>query len=155
MASTRKIVVRQSRVHGKGVFALVDIARGTKIIEYKGERISWAQAMQRHPHDPENPNHTFFFDIDDDHVIDGGRLGNSARWINHSCGPNCEARQIRIDGHNRVFIHAKRDIRAGEELFYDYGLIIDEKLTKKLRDEYKCLCGSRRCRGTLLASTRE
>ena len=109
MASTRKIVVRQSRVHGKGVFALVDIARGTKIIEYKGERISWAQAMQRHPHDPENPNHTFFFDIDDDHVIDGGRLGNSARWINHSCGPNCEARQIRIDGHNRVFIHAKRD----------------------------------------------
>lgn len=154
MTSKRRIAVRDSHVHGKGVFALVDIPRGTRIIEYKGERISWEQALERHPHDPENPNHTFFFDIDD-RVIDGGRQGNSARWINHSCGPNCVAQQVGGDGNGRVFIHAKRDIRAGEELFYDYGLIIDAKLTKKLREAYKCLCGSRRCRGTLLASSRD
>ena len=147
--------MRSSRVHGKGVYALTDIARGERIIEYKGELISWDEALERHPHNPDDPNHTFYFDVDDGLVIDGGRDGNSARWINHSCGPNCVARQ-EVDGDRpRVYIHARRDIRAGEELFYDYGLTIDAKLTQKLRDAYKCLCGSRKCRGTLLAAQRD
>lgn len=147
--------MRNSRVHGKGVFALTDIARGERIIEYKGELIPWDEALERHPHDPDDPNHTFFFDVDEGMVIDGGRGGNSARWINHSCGPNCVARQEEAGGRPHVYIHARRDIRAGEELFYDYGLTIDAKLTQKLRDAYKCLCGSRKCRGTLLAARRD
>jgi hypothetical protein len=80
-------------------------------------------------------------------VIDGGVQGNSARWINHSCEPNCEATQ---EG-ERVFIHALRDIAAGEELFYDYGLVIDEPITPQLRADYPCWCGHATCRGTLLA----
>ena len=146
MAPTRKIVVRQSRVHGKGVFALVDIPRGTQIIEYKGERITWAQAMKRHPHDPENPNHTFFFDIDDDRVIDGGRLGNSARWINHSCAPNCEA----VDDKGRIFIEAIRHIKPGQELNYDYNLQFEERYTAAVKKRFPCCCGNKNCRGTLL-----
>lgn len=154
MATARRIIVRDSHIHGRGVFARVDIPKDALILEYKGERISWEEALARHPHDPHNPTHTFYFDIDDGYVIDGGRQGNSARWINHSCQPNCHAKQVQVGDHTRVFIYAKRHLRAGEELFYDYGLIIDAKLTKKLRDEYKCLCGARKCRGTLLASTR-
>ena len=147
---TRRIQTRRSGVHGKGVFALVDIAPGETLIEYTGEVITWAEALDRHPHDPSDPNHTFYFHIDEDHVIDAKYGGNSARWINHSCAPNCEA-DIE-DG--RVFIRSKRAIRAGEELFYDYGLVIDEPLTPKLKAQYPCWCGAPRCRGTLLAPKR-
>ncbi|HVE05736.1 MAG TPA: SET domain-containing protein-lysine N-methyltransferase [Paraburkholderia sp.] len=145
--SSRRIAVRQSGVHGKGVFALDAIGAGERLIEYKGERISWKEALRRHPHDPDEPNHTFYFALDNGGVIDGKVNGNSARWINHSCSPNCEAEEI--DG--RVFISALRDIGAGEELFYDYGLVIDARQTKKLKREYECRCGARKCRGTMLA----
>lgn len=139
--------VRRSGVHGKGVFALRAFAKGETIIEYKGEIITWKEALRRHPHDPNDPNHTFYFHLDDGHVIDGKYLGNSARWINHSCAPNCEADLV---GH-RVFVKALRAIKPGEELFYDYGLVIDARMTPKLKREYACLCGSRKCRGTMLA----
>ena len=145
--SSRRIAVRQSGVHGKGVFALEPIAAGERLIEYKGERISWKEALRRHPHNPDEPNHTFYFALDNGGVIDGKVNGNSARWINHSCAPNCEAEEI--DGH--VFVDALRDIAAGEELFYDYGLVIDARQTKKLKREYECRCGARKCRGTMLA----
>ena len=143
----RRIQTRRSGVHGKGVFALADLAEGETIIEYVGEVISWREALRRHPHDPKDPNHTFYFHIDDKHVIDGKAGGNSSRWINHACKPNCEADE---DG-GRVFIKALKNIKAGEELFYDYGLIIDAKYTKKLLAEYPCWCGAKKCRGTLLA----
>lgn len=143
----RRIQVRRSGIHGKGVYALQDIALGETILEYIGEVITWEAAQARHPHDPSNPNHTFFFHVDESRVIDGGVNGNSSRWINHSCEPNCEADEC--DG--RIFIKALRDIFAGEELNYDYGLIIDERYTPKLKAEYPCWCGSGTCRGTLLA----
>ncbi|MBX3608458.1 MAG: SET domain-containing protein-lysine N-methyltransferase [Hydrogenophaga sp.] len=146
----RRIQVRRSGVHGKGVYAVVDLAPGETLIEYTGEIIDWPEALRRHPHDPSDPNHTFYFHIDEDHVIDAKYGGNSARWINHSCAPNCEA-DIE-DG--RVFIRSRRAIKAGEELFYDYGLVIDEPLTPKLKAEYPCWCGAPRCRGTLLAPKR-
>jgi SET domain-containing protein len=146
----RKIQVRRSGVHGKGVFALAPIAEGERIIEYVGEIISWKEAQRRHPHNPADPNHTFYFHVDDKRVIDAAVGGNSARWINHSCDPNCEADEE--DG--RIFIKALRDIRPGEELSYDYGLIIDERYTPKLKAEYPCWCGSKACRGTLLAPKR-
>ncbi len=146
-ASSRRIQVRRSGVHGKGVFALQDIAEGETIIEYVGEVITWDEAQDRHPHDPSDPNHTFYFHVDEDRVIDALYGGNSSRWINHSCDPNCEADE---EG-GRVFIKALRNIQAGEELNYDYGLIIDEPYTKKLKAEYPCWCGAKSCRGTLLA----
>jgi SET domain-containing protein len=149
-SDSRRIQTRRSGVHGKGVFALVDIAEGETIIEYVGEVISWPEAQRRHPHNPEDPNHTFYFHIDEDHVIDALFGGNSSRWINHSCDANCEA----DEQEGRIFIKARRNIKAGEELNYDYGLIIDERYTPKLKAEYPCWCGTKKCRGTLLAPKR-
>jgi SET domain-containing protein len=146
----RRIEIRASGVHGKGVFARRAIAAGERIIEYKGERITWPEAQRRHPHDPSDPNHTFYFHVDDDNVIDAKYGGNAARWINHACDPNCESDQV--DG--RVFIKAVRDLAAGDELFYDYGLVIDERYTAKLKREYACRCGAAACRGTMLAPKR-
>jgi uncharacterized protein len=146
----RRIQVRRSGVHGKGVFALAALKRGESIIEYTGEVITWAEALRRHPHDPKDPDHTFYFHIDDQHVIDAKFGGNAARWINHACTPNCEADET--DG--RVFIKALRAIKPGEELFYDYGLTIDERYTPKLKKQFECRCGTPKCRGTLLAPKR-
>ncbi len=146
-SSQRRIQVRRSGVHGKGVFALQDIAEGETVIEYVGEIISWDEAQDRHPHDPKDPNHTFYFHVNEDKVIDALHGGNSSRWINHSCDANCEA----DEQNERIFIKALRNIHAGEELNYDYGLIIDEPYTKKLLAEYPCWCGSANCRGTLLS----
>jgi uncharacterized protein len=147
VSNGRRIQTRRSAVHGNGVFAVQDIAEGETLIEYKGEIITWKEALRRHPHDPAQPNHTFYFHIDDGRVIDGGVKGNAARWINHSCDPSCEA----DEQEGRVFIKALRNIAAGEELSYDYGLIIDEPYTKKLNADFPCWCGSKNCRGTLLA----
>jgi uncharacterized protein len=149
--SSRRVTVRRSGVHGKGVFAVQPIAKGDKVMEYKGERISWKEALRRHPHNPDEPNHTFYFALDDGSVIDGKIDGNSAKYINHSCAPNCEAEEVE----GRVFIHALRDIEPEEELNYDYGLVIDGRITKKLKQEYECRCGAKKCRGTMLAIKKE
>jgi uncharacterized protein len=146
-SDSRRLQTRRSGVHGKGVFALQNLAEGETLIEYVGQVISWPEALRRHPHDPAHPQHTFYFHIDENHVIDAKYGGNSSRWINHSCQPNCEADE---EG-GRVFIKALRDIAAGEELFYDYGLIIDARYTPKLLADYPCWCGAAGCRGTLLA----
>ena len=148
--STPVVVVRGSHIHGKGVFATRRIAKGERIIEYKGEIITWAVADRRYADDGKNGFHTFLFDIDGRKVIDAAVGGNAARWINHSCEPNCEADEVE----GRIFIKSLRNIKAGEELSYDYGLIIDEPYTKALKAEYPCWCGSKNCRGTLLAPKR-
>jgi uncharacterized protein len=149
-ASSRRLQVRRSGVHGKGVFAMVPIEAGTVLIEYRGEVITWDEALRRHPHDPSDPNHTFYFHVDEQHVIDGKIGGNSSRWINHSCEPNCEAE----DDGGRIFIKALVDLYPGDELFFDYGLVIDGRLTAKLKKEYECRCGSPSCRHTMLAPRR-
>jgi uncharacterized protein len=143
----KRIQVRKSGVHGKGVFSTTKLKKGEVLIEYKGEVITWKQALRRHPHDPKDPDHTFYFHIDDKHVIDAKFGGNAARWINHACTPNCEADEI--DG--RIFIKTLTKIAADTELFYDYGLIIDEPYTKKLKKQFECRCGTKKCRGTMLA----
>lgn len=148
----RRIQVRKSGIHGKGVFALLPIAEGETIIEYTGKVITWKQAQKLPPHIPDEPNHTFFFHIDDKHVIDGNDGGSAARWINHACGPNCEADET-DDG--RVFIKALRDIEPGEELNYDYGLIVEGRQTKKAEKEFACHCGTPECRGTMLAGKKK
>lgn len=139
--------VKESRIHGKGVFATRNIPAGACIVEYEGERISWKEAVRRENAKAPGDFHTFFFSLDNGKIIDGGSNGNDARWINHSCEPNCEAREE--DG--RVFIHALRDIARGEELNYDYGLILEERHTPALKKAYACLCGAPGCRHTLLA----
>ncbi len=149
-APGRRIQVRRSGIHGKGVFALLPLKKGDTVIEYTGEVINWKEALRRHPHDPTDPQHTFYFHVDDRNVIDGARGGNASRWINHACTPNCEADEV--DG--RIFIKALRAIKPGQELFYDYGLTIDERYTPKLKKLYPCRCGTRHCRGTLLAPKR-
>lgn len=147
----RRFAVRDSKIHGKGVFALVDIPKGELIAEYVGKRIPWSRALKMPALDPENPNHTFFFDLDGTTVIDGNQGGNSSRFINHSCSPNCEALQEERRGEDRVFVHAMRAIKAGQELFYDYALMVNGRITEKTKKEFACFCGSRNCRGTMLA----
>jgi uncharacterized protein len=148
-ATTQKklFTVRKSGIHGRGVFATAEIPRGKVIVEYKGRRSSWDEAMVRPDSDPDDSAHTFLFALDDGRVIDARVRGNAARWINHSCDPNCATYE---DQQGRVFIEAKRRIRPGEELAYDYRLQIDGKLTKREFAQYACRCGAGKCRGTLL-----
>lgn len=144
----RLFIVRRSGIHGKGAFALQTIPKGTRIVEYKGEKISWAMVNRRYPDDDEEgQNHTFLFEIDDEWVIDGNRGGNSARWINHSCNPNCEA----VGEGDRIFIEAVKTIPNGAELVYDYNIQLDEAHTPTMKKRYRCLCRARNCRGTILA----
>jgi SET domain-containing protein len=149
--SRSSIAVKSSPIHGKGMFAKTAIKKGTPLIEYEGERISWKEAERRHPHNPAEPNHTFYFSLESGHVIDANRGGNAARWINHSCKPNCEAQEDSYEDMPRVFIFAKRDLVPGEELFYDYALDVEGRVTKQMKKDYECRCGAKRCRGTMLA----
>jgi SET domain-containing protein len=146
-APARPYAVRRSRIHGRGVFATRTIRKGTDIIEYRGQRITMEEADEQPVADPRNPYHTFLFELDDGRVIDAAVRGNAARWINHSCDPNCEPYE---DDEGRVYIAAKRTIRKGEELGYDYRLNFGGRLTKKLKEAFACRCGARRCRGTML-----
>jgi SET domain-containing protein len=141
------IEVQSSPVHGQGVFALRHMAAGETVIEYVGEIISMAEAVARHPHDSSDPNHTFYFQLDDGRVIDAVRDGNASKWINHSCKPNCEPAEVK----GRVFIQTRRPVFRGEELTFDYGLVSDEPVTEALKARYACRCGAKRCRGTMLA----
>jgi hypothetical protein len=143
----RRLQVRRSGVHGRGVFALRPIEPGETLIEYEGEVIDWEEALRRHPHDPAQPDHTFYFSIEGGHVIDALYGGNDSRWINHSCEPNCEADET---PEGRVFIKALRAIAPGEELNYHYGLTIDERYTPALKKRYECRCGAKDCTGTML-----
>jgi SET domain-containing protein len=146
----RRFTVRTSPVHGRGVFAVTRLSAGEPILEYKGELVAWKEAQRRYERSAAEDGHTFFFDLDDGRVIDGAQGGNSARWVNHSCEPNCEAEQ---QG-GRVFFHALRDIEPGEELFIDYRLFVEGRRTPALKKLYRCCCGSLHCRGTMLAPAR-
>ena len=139
--------VLDSPIHGRGVFAARAIRKGETIIEYRGRRTSWEEASDAAGGDGD-PYHTFLFALDDGRVIDAGVRGNAARWINHSCAPNCKTYE---DDRGRVYVAARRTIRAGEELSYDYKLAIDGKVGVRMRRAYACRCGARRCRGTMLA----
>ena len=150
----RKAMVQESSIHGRGVVARVPIAAGERICEYVGERIGWPEALRRHPHDPEQPFHTFYFSVDDDTVIDGNVGGDFSRFMNHSCDPNCEAELVEGEHETRIYILALRGIAIGEELVYNYGLSLDERYTPTLKKQFACHCGSKNCRGTMLAPKR-
>jgi SET domain-containing protein len=137
------VIVRRSGISGRGGFAGRRLRRGEFVIEYTGEHITEAEADRRYDDKP----YTYLFDLAKDVVIDGAAGGNDARFINHSCEPNCDAWE---EG-RRIVIRASRTIRPGEELSYDYALPRDPKLGKEEDALYPCSCGARRCRGTILA----
>lgn len=150
---SKKIQARRSKIHGTGVFARKDIAVGELVIEYKGllrthDEVDLAYA------DIDENGHTFLFTLNEEYVIDANIDGNEARWINHSCTTNCQAvHQENAKGNlkkDRILIEAIRDIKAGEELTYNYGIRLAEPHTKKLKKLWRCLCGSENCTGTLL-----
>jgi hypothetical protein len=125
----------------------VNIPAGTRIIEYTGERITNAEADRRYDDARMKRHHTYLFVLSRRTVVDGAIGGNESRLINHSCDPNCEAI---IEGRH-IWIDALRDIRRGEELAYDYRYEWAENYTVEDLAFYKCECGSRRCRGTIVS----
>ena len=146
-----RLQLRNSKIHGKGVFARVNIPKGERLVEYAGERITEDVGDHRYPYDPEVPYHTFLFTLDDDWLVDGGSRGNVARWINHSCDPNCES----VIEDDRIWIESKRAIKKGEELTYDYHFVVPERHTPAVKKRYPCICGSEICRGTMLVPKRK
>lgn len=144
-----RILVQRSAIHGTGVYAACNFAAGEEIIYYTGRRITHAEADA----DFKETGHTFLFNLNDKWVIDGSVDGNDARWINHSCEPNCEPVQVESDDgpdHDRMVIQALRDIKTGEELTYDYGLTTPEPVTDQERALWVCRCGAPVCNGLML-----
>ena len=139
---TEWVSFRPSAIHGMGGFARKDIPTGVRVIEYVGERIDKQESLRRC-----EQNNEFIFTLNETCDLDGNIPGNPARWINHSCAPNCEPEE---EG-GRMFIDARRDIKPGEELTYDYQLFVEERYTPALKRLYACACGSRKCRGNFLA----
>ena len=128
--------VRTSPIHGHGIFALASIAAETRIIEYIGERISKAESLRRR-----QDGNIFVFIVNDNEDIDGSVDWNPARFINHSCAPNCEARME----DDRIWIIAQRDIAPGEELSFNYGYDLQDYL------DHPCRCGAAECLGYMVA----
>ena len=150
-AGTRKLAfsIRSSKIQGKGAFATRRIPKGARIIEYLGECIDEAEADIRYPDDEMGRHHTFLFSIGDGtRVLDAGPLDWAAKYINHSCDPNCEAIEEE-DG--RVFISALKTIPEGAELLYDYAYERTAEHTEADEQLYVCRCGSPKCRGTIMA----
>jgi uncharacterized protein len=137
-------------MHGLGAFATRAIPAGVRLIEYAGERLTPAEADARYPDMAGEPHHTELFAIDDDIVIDAAVNGNDARFINHSCDPNCDAI---VEG-DRIWIETIRDIGPGEELAYDYAFALEERHTPAAKRRYPCNCGAKNCRKTILTKKR-
>ena len=138
--------IRTSAVAGKGAFALRAIKKGERLIEYTGEKIPHPVADARYDDETMDEHHTFLFTINSRYVLDATHGGNESRYINHSCDPNCETEIVR----GRVWIYAIKDIEPGEELAYDYAYERSGDETAADERRYKCLCGSKKCRGSIL-----
>jgi SET domain-containing protein len=138
--------IRDSPIAGRGAFALRRIAKGERVTEYIGERITHAEADRRYDDDSMHEHHTFLFTVSGRTVIDATVDGNDSRYINHSCDPNCESEVVR----GRVYVLALRDIAEGEELHYDYAYQRDGTESEVEEGQYRCRCGTRLCRGSIM-----
>jgi len=136
-------IVRNSKIHGRGVFARKPIRKGARVIEYTGPIISNKEAEKIGTQTVHGHSHTMLFQLDKKRVINGIE-GGDAKYLNHGCDPNCETEQ---DG-DHIYIKAIRNIKEGEELVYDYHLQVPGKITDEIKKEFVCLCGSPKCRGT-------
>jgi len=143
-----RIARRKSKLHGWGVFALEPINKNTRIITYDGELIDHKESFKRETKYLER-GEIWCFTVNRRWVRDATVGGNVARFINHACKPNCYSQIMGKD----IWIRAGRNIEAGEELTYDYRLSLDGRITRKIREEYACRCGTKRCRGSLLLET--
>jgi len=152
-----KFEVRRSKIHGSGVFAAKNIKKGEFIIEYKGLLRSHQEVDAAYDGEDET-GHTFLFTLNEDYVLDANIKGNEARWINHSCDPNCDSEHVDAEdgdkSKDRIEIKALRDIKTGEELSYNYGIRLSERHTSKMKKLWACLCGSPKCSGTMLQPKR-
>lgn len=142
--------IRPSPIQGLGAFATHRIPAGTRLVEYAGQRLTPAEAAARYPESAGERHHTFLFAIDDAVVVDAAVDGNEARFLNHSCAPNCDV--VIDDG--RLWIETLRDVSPGEELVYDYAFVLPERHTPAAKRRYPCHCGAPGCRGTMLARKR-
>ena len=152
MPSNPKITRKRSPIHGRGVFAVATIRKGEEIVEYAGRLITHAVADATYG--GADTGHTFLFTLNEQWVVDANVNGNVARWINASCDPNCVAEIYEGDGgdplRDRVVISARRTIRAGEELTYDYDVSTETPITAAERKNWACRCGAAKCRGVML-----
>jgi SET domain-containing protein len=153
---SRRIVCRRSAIHGNGVFAAAPLAAEVTLVEYRGRLLTHKQADKAYP--GADTGHTFLFILNEKYVIDANVDGNVARWINHSCDPNCRAVMEEDAGGNkrldRVLIETLRPIKEGEELTYDYGISLEERHTPRLKKIWGCRCGKPGCIGTMLKPKR-
>lgn len=142
--------IRASGIEGFGAFAVRAIPAGVRLIEYAGERLTPAQAEARYPDVHGERHHTYLFAIDGDVVVDAAVNGNEARFINHSCAPNCDA----VIDAGRIWIETIHDVEPGEELAYDYAYVLEERHSPAAKRRFPCYCGAVTCRGTILAKKR-
>ena len=142
--------IRASPIQGSGGYATQPIPAGVRLIEYVGERLTPEEAEARYPDSAVERHHTYLFAIDDAVVVDAAVDGNEARFLNHSCAPNCDA--VIENGH--IWIETIHDIDIGEELVYDYAYILAERHTPAAKKRYPCRCGAITCRSTILGKKR-
>lgn len=142
-------VVRSSGIHNRGMFALEDIPKATRIIEYVGEKITKKESEKRcleweKKARKRGAGLVYIFDLDKHFDLDGNVPGNPAKYINHSCEENCEA----IDEDGRIYIYSKRKIKKGDELSFDYGYELEHFM------DHPCLCGSEKCVGYIVEKSK-
>ena len=142
--------VKNSKIHGHGIFATKEIKKNTKIIQYVGDRVTRAEGNRRSEKrlkkylDSKKTGSVYIFELNSKYDIDGSPAYNKARYINHSCDPNCEVDIVK----GEIWISAIKNIKKGEELFYDYGYSFDKD---DFRDHI-CKCGSKKCIGFIISS---
>ena len=136
VTETAHLIFKPSPIHGTGGFARTDLARGTLVIEYVGRKISKQKSIEIC-----RGGNEYVFSVDEETDLDGNVEWNPARFLNHSCAPNCEAELL--DG--KIWIVALRDIQAGEEITFDYGYDLED-----YRD-HPCACGASECVGYIVA----
>ncbi|KAJ2684630.1 histone methyltransferase set1 [Coemansia spiralis] len=140
---TKRLRFSKSAIHDWGLFASEAIFQGEFVIEYIGERIrSQLADLREEQYEREGIGSSYLFRVDGEIVIDATKCGNVARFVNHSCEPNCIAKTIVADGTKRIVIYASHDIQVGEEVTYDYKFPPEDV-------KIPCLCGSVNCRGYL------
>ena len=148
MKTNPYILKKKSSVHGFGIFAKTLIPKGTRVVEYVGEKITKAEADRRGPKlvryakEHKEQGAVYLFELNKRYDIDGHVSYNTAKYINHSCDPNCEIEIIR--GH--IWVVALKDIIKGEELSYNYGY---EDISEY--EDHPCYCGTNRCVGYILS----
>jgi hypothetical protein len=138
--------IRRSPIQGRGAFAVRTIPKGTRLIEYTGDRIGHARADAMYAKEAKGRHHTFLFIATRRTVVDARLHGSEAKYINHSCDPNCEA----VIENGRIYIESVKRIAKGQELGYDYSYGRDGTETEADELRYKCLCGTKKCRGSIL-----